>query len=366
MSLEMYEKLKLKDLNTTSIPHVVGASGESLGARGRTRCEVNINGRIFYQTFIVYEHLKRPIILGRDFSIQNCISILWTKTNTCQLTENNEVIAETAEYQTPSRASVSLKKNIKIPPRYCAVVDVDINTTEKIKVEVIPDQLWLSANPNICTYPMIADLKEREPNTVTPFVIVNFSHHKHLHLPKDYIVAFAEKDCNEGEVLEICTMEQLERELPTNWIPERKWQEKFSEFFENPFMQKDDDFLKSPAEAPVHRKVLLEDTNILPKTQEAFDKLCKKYDDIISKNSGDIGKTMLVEMEIDNGNHPPIASKPYTLPLKHYDWVQREIETLERAGIIERSISPWASPVVIVPKKSGPGKPPRRGMCVDY
>ena len=69
-------------------------------------------------------------------------------------------------------------------------------------------------------------------------------------------------------------------------------------------MQKDDDFLKSPAEAPVHRKVLLEDKNISPKTQEAFDKLCKKYDDIISKNSGDIGKTMLVEMEINTGNHP--------------------------------------------------------------
>ena len=75
---------------------------------------------------------------------------------------------------------------------------------------------------------------------------------------------------------------------------------------------------------------------------------------------------MLVEMEIDTGNHPPIASKPYTLPLKHYDWVQKEIETLERAGIIERSISPWASPIVIVPKKSAPGEPPRRRMCVDY
>ena len=87
---------------------------------------------------------------------------------------------------------------------------------------------------------------------------------------------------------------------------------------------------------------------------------------IISKNSGDMGKTMLVEMEIDTGNHPPIASKPYTLPLKHYDWVQKEIETLERAGIIERSISPWVSPVVIVPKKSAPGKPPRRRMCIDY
>ena len=213
---------------------------------------------------------------------------------------------------------------------------------------------------------MIADLKDREPNATTPFVIVNFSHHEHLHLLKDHVVAFAEKGCNKGEVLEICTMEQLERDIPRNWIPERKRQEKLSEFFENPFGKKDDDFLKSPAEAPVHRKVLLEDKNISPKTQKAFDKLCKKYYDVISKNSGDIGKTMLVEMEIDTGNHPPIASKPYTLPLKHYEWVQKEIETLKIAGIIERSISPWASPVVIVPKKSAPGELPRRKMCVDY
>ena len=196
MSLEMYKKIKLKDLDITSIPHVVGASGESLGARGRIKCEVNINGRIFYQIFILCEHLKRPIILSRDLSIQNCIGISWTKSNTRQLAQNNEVIAETAEYQTPSRASVSLKRNIKVPPRSCTVVDVDINTTEKIKVEAIPYQLWLSANPIICTYPMIADLKERGPNTVTPFVIVNFSHHEHLHLPKDHIVAFR------GEILQ--------------------------------------------------------------------------------------------------------------------------------------------------------------------
>ena len=73
MSLEMYKKLKLKDLDTTSIPHVVGASGESLGARGKIKCEVNINGRIFYQTFIVCEHLKRPIILGRDFQFKTVL-----------------------------------------------------------------------------------------------------------------------------------------------------------------------------------------------------------------------------------------------------------------------------------------------------
>ena len=116
MSLEMHNKLRVGELDTSNIPHIVGASGKSLGARGRTRCKININGKTFYQTFIICKHLKRPIILGRDFSIQNCIGISWTKSNTHQLTQNNEVIAETVEYQTPPRSSVSLKRNIKVPP----------------------------------------------------------------------------------------------------------------------------------------------------------------------------------------------------------------------------------------------------------
>ena len=269
------------------------------------------------------------MILGRDFSIQNCIGISWPKVNTRQLTQSNEVIGETEEYQPSSRAIVSLKRSAKIPPHSCAVVDIDINNTEEVKVEVIPDELWLSANPNICTYPMIADLKDRTLDTVTPFVIVNFSHHEYLHLPKGHIVAFAGKDNKECDVFELFTMEELEKELPRNRIPEHKRQEKMIKPFENPFANKLDDFLKSSAEAPSHRKVLLEDKNISPMTQEVFEQLCNKYDDIISKKSGDIGKTMLAEMEIDTGNQPPMASKPYTLPLKHYEWVQQEIETLE-------------------------------------
>ena len=125
-------------------------------------------------------------------------------------------------------------------------------------------------------------------------------------------------------------------------------------------------FIKSPAEVEAHRKVDLEDKKIKEEKRQEFKKLCDQFDDIISKGSDDIGKTLLVEMNINTGDSPPIASKPYTLSLKHYDWVQKEITTLERAGIITKSISPWASPVVIVPKKSAPGEPPQRRMCVDF
>ena len=71
-------------------------------------------------------------------------------------------------------------------------------------------------------------------------------------------------------------------------------------------------------------------------------------------------------MHVDTGGNPSICQKPYTLPLKHYSWVQQEIETLEDAGVIKKSISPWASPIVVVPKKSAPGEPSRCSMCVDF
>ena len=110
----------------------------------------------------------------------------------------------------------------------------------------------------------------------------------------------------------------------------------------------------------------LKDAEVSPETLQKFNDLCDKHQDSFSKNNQDIGKTQLIEMEIDTGNSVPLAQSPYTLPLKHYDWVRREIEMLEKAGVIERSLSPWASPVIVVPKKSAPDEPPRRRLCVDY
>ena len=65
-------------------------------------------------------------------------------------------------------------------------------------------------------------------------------------------------------------------------------------------------------------------------------------------------------MDIDTGDSPPLSSRPYTLALKHHQWVQDEIETLERAGVITKSMSPWASLIVVVPKKSQHGEPPKK------
>ena len=110
----------------------------------------------------------------------------------------------------------------------------------------------------------------------------------------------------------------------------------------------------------------LRDQDVPKETRQEFKKLKEDFPEVFSLNNQDIGHTQLVTMHVDTGDSPPICQKPYTLPLKHYSWIQQEIETLEQADIIKKNLSPWASPIVVVPKKSGPGEPPRWRMCVDF
>ena len=126
------------------------------------------------------------------------------------------------------------------------------------------------------------------------------------------------------------------------------------------------DFLISPGDIYPNRKVELEDADIKEATRISFAALCEQQHEAFSKNNKDIGRTQLIEMEIDTGDSLPVAQSPYTLPLKHYDWVRQQIETLEKSGVIERSLLRWASLVIVVPKKSAPDEPPRRRLCVDY
>ena len=71
-------------------------------------------------------------------------------------------------------------------------------------------------------------------------------------------------------------------------------------------------------------------------------------------------------MEIDTGDSLPITQKPYTLPLNILHGYRKNWKILEKAGVIVRSVSPWASPIVIVPKRTALREPPKRRLCVDY
>ena len=89
-------------------------------------------------------------------------------------------------------------------------------------------------------------------------------------------------------------------------------------------------FITSPADVDTHRKVKLQDAEVLDKYKKEFEELCEEYKDISSKDSSDIGKTPLITMEIETGDSPPVCQRPYNLPLKHIDWGAKRIRYTRR------------------------------------
>ena len=75
-----------------------------------------------------------------------------------------------------------------------------------------------------------------------------------------------------------------------------------------------------------------------------------KYSNIVSMSATNISRTNLIELDIPTEG-PCVSCRPYFIPLKYRDFVDEEIQQLEDAGITSRSMSDWASPILVVPKK---------------
>ena len=186
-----------------------------------------------------------------------------------------------------------------------------------------------------------------------PLTIFNLSTVDHLYIGKNTVITFAEQPVLETYNIELASEDKIKEHLakPRNWVPQKHKT--------LPEIPHDTAFLCSPADVPGPRKLQLQDKDITTDIRQKFKELCDEYGEAFSKNNEDIGRTKLVKMDIDTGDSPPVSSRPYTLPLKHYEWVQREIESLEWAGVITKSMSKWASPIVVVPKNQLPGNPQR-------
>ena len=156
-----------------------------------------------------------------------------------------------------------------------------------------------------------------------PLTIFNLSTVDHLYIGKDTVIAFTEQPVLETYNIELAGEAKIKEHLakPQNWVPQKHET--------LPEIPHDTAFLCSPADIPGPRKVQLQDRDITTDIRQKFEELCDEYGEAFSKNNEDISRMKLVKMDIDMRDSLPVSSRPYTLPLKHCEWVQREIESLE-------------------------------------
>ena len=87
-------------------------------------------------------------------------------------------------------------------------------------------------------------------------------------------------------------------------------------------------FVCSLAEVTSHREKYLERTHLELHQEERFKALLTEFQEIFLQHQGDAGHTKLITMD-EIGDHPSITQKPFTLPVKHSEWVKEEIEMLK-------------------------------------
>ena len=98
---------------------------------------------------------------------------------------------------------------------------------------------------------------------------------------------------------------------------------------------------------------------LTPDKQEELKQLLTEFSDVFSDEPG---KTTVTKHEIhlEPGSRP-IKLPPYRVSTQKSEIIKKELDNMIDLGVIEPSSSPWAAPVVVIPK---PDKTFR--FCVDY
>ena len=90
--------------------------------------------------------------------------------------------------------------------------------------------------------------------------------------------------------------------------------------------------------------------------------LLNHFSDVFSKDELDIGRTHLVEHEVDTGVAAPVRLPPRPVPLAYAEAEKNAIDEMLNQGIIRKSSSPWASPICLVKRKNSE----KMRLCIDY
>ena len=94
---------------------------------------------------------------------------------------------------------------------------------------------------------------------------------------------------------------------------------------------------------------------------DTLEALLSHHTDIFEMDSSELGHSNVVQHVINTGDSAPIKQHPYRTPMVQRERIAQLIKQMEEQGIVKPSCSPWASPVVLVPKKDGSTR-----FCVDY
>ena len=306
---KFYQQLPTISLQELKNVSVKLATGSNLTPLGIISYSFELGNIRFHNNLIVCRNLTRPLILGRDFLLQHHITVHYAENGKCVLAYHQQELVASIEME--DKPQIHMAHSMTIPERSLAVVYVNNNLSPQqsgLLYEIEPSDFIMNKYPNTHIIPMIHNVDVHRI-AYLPLVVINFSSDD-ISLLKGEVMGFTQ--IQSLEISEIMTETSTE---PSCITYEDKVNEVLNE--QKGEVEKiniEKKFITSPADIDVHRKVELQDAEISEEHRQAFKNLCTEFNDIFSTDSGDIGKTPLLEVEIDTGDSPPITQNLTPFP----------------------------------------------------
>lgn len=117
----------------------------------------------------------------------------------------------------------------------------------------------------------------------------------------------------------------------------------------------------SDALQPLNRDEIFVNADLSNKQKTDVFGLIDSYRDCFAQNLSKLGCTQLTELDIRLTDDIPVVYRPYRLIHSGKEVVRDTVKELLHTKIIEESESAYASPVILVSKKTGGCR-----LCVDY
>ena len=154
--------------------NVKPATGSNLAPVGLVSCTFELGKTKFNSDFIVCKNLTKPLILGRDFLIQNHVSIRYSESGKCILDyQQQELIAS---LNIEDKPQLSLTASMILPGRSLAVIQVnnDLEPEQSGQIyEIEPNLHLIEEYPNLYVVPMMHNVDIHKTENI-PMVVVNF------------------------------------------------------------------------------------------------------------------------------------------------------------------------------------------------
>ena len=82
--------------------------------------------------------------------------------------------------------------------------------------------------------------------------------------------------------------------------------------------------------------------------QQQVHELMIEYQHLFALNDLELGKTPMIKHEIKLSNTVPFKDRYRRIPPHEFDEVRSHLRDMLKVGVIRKSVSPWASPVILV------------------